>query len=93
VKRELAPAFNLEYRLSADIDWAIRSAKAAALIHNSGLVLSRFLEGGLTSHNIKAGLKERFRIMRGYYGLVPTVLRHFVFGVRLTNYYLRHRRF
>lgn len=92
VKRERAPLFNLEYRLSADIDWAIQSAKNAAQIHNSNLVLSRFLEGGLTDNNIKAGLKERFRIMQHYYGLVPTILRHFLFGIRLTNFYLRHRR-
>lgn len=93
VKKELAPEYNLEYRLSADIDWAIRASKNAEKIHNSGLILSRFLEGGMTRHNIKAGLKERFRIMTGYYGFVPTVLRHFVFGIRLTNFFLRHRRF
>lgn len=92
VKKELAPEFNLEYRLSADIDWAIRAARGAEQIHNSNLVLSRFLEGGLTAHNIKAGLKERFKIMSRFYGLIPTVLRHFLFGVRLTNYYLKHRR-
>lgn len=92
VKRELAPDYNLEYRLSADIDWAIRASKKATMIHNSHLVLSRFLEGGLTDHNIKAGLKERFRIMTRYYGLVSTVLRHFLFGIRLTNYYLKNRR-
>jgi len=50
------------------------------------------MEGGLTDHNIKAGLKERFDIMRRFYGVIPTILRHFVFGVRLTNYYLKHRR-
>ena len=38
VKRELAPEYNLEYRLSADIDWAIKAAKNARLIHNSNLV-------------------------------------------------------
>jgi glycosyltransferase involved in cell wall biosynthesis len=92
VRREVAPLYNLEYRLSADIDWAIRAAKGASQIHNSNLVLSRFLEGGLTDHNIKAGLKERFKIMRHYYGMIPTILRHFVFGIRLTNFYLRHRR-
>ena len=92
VKREGAPGYNLEYRLSADIDWAIRAAKDANQIHNSNLVLSRFLEGGLTDHNIKAGLKERFKIMRHFYGLIPTILRHFVFGIRLTNFYLKHRR-
>jgi len=93
VKREIAPEFNLEYRLSADIDWAIRASKGAARIHNSELILSRFLEGGLTKHNIKGGLKERFRIMTRYYGFIPTVLRHFLFGIRLTNFYLKHRRF
>jgi glycosyltransferase involved in cell wall biosynthesis len=92
VKRELAPAYNLTYRLSSDIDWAIRAAKNADRTHNTRMILSRFLEGGLTEHNIKAGLKERFKIMRGFYGLIPTILRHFVFGARLTNYYLRHRR-
>jgi glycosyltransferase involved in cell wall biosynthesis len=93
VKRELAPEYNLEYRLSGDIDWVIRACKVATGIHNTGLILSRFLEGGLTDHNIKAGLKERFRIMTKNYGLIPTILRHFVFGVRLTNFYLKHRRF
>lgn len=92
VKREVAPQYNLEYRFSADIDWAIRASKKAVVIHNSQLVLSRFLEGGLTDHNIKAGLKERFRIMTRFYGLLPTILRHFLFGIRLTNYYLKHRR-
>jgi glycosyltransferase involved in cell wall biosynthesis len=93
VKRDLAPEYNLDYRLSADIDWVIRASKGAEKIHNSELILSRFLEGGLTRHNIKAGLKERFRIMTRFYGLIPTILRHFVFGVRLTNFYLKHRRF
>jgi len=92
VKRELAPEFNLDYRLSADFDWVIRASKRAGLIHNTYLVLSRFLEGGLTDHNIRAGLKERFRIMTRNYGLIPTVLRHFLFGIRLTNYFLKHRR-
>jgi len=92
VRREMAPLYNLDYRLSADIDWAIRAAKEASEIHNANLVLSRFLEGGLTDHNIKAGLKERFKIMRHFYGMIPTILRHFVFGIRLTNFYLRHRR-
>lgn len=92
VKRSLAPDYDLQYRLSADIDWSIRAAKKSEKIHNTHLVLSRFLEGGLTDKNIKAGLKERFRIMSRYYGWIPTVLRHILFGIRLTGFYLRHRR-
>jgi glycosyltransferase involved in cell wall biosynthesis len=93
VKRDIAPEYNLEYRLSADIDWAIRATKNAEQIHNSKQTLSRFLEGGMTRHNIKAGLKERFRIMTKYYGLVPTLLRHVIFGIRLTYFFLKNRRF
>jgi len=93
VKRDLAPEYDLEYRFSADIDWAIRATKSATQIHNSKLILSRFLEGGLTRHNLRAGLKERFRIMTRFYGFFPTVLRHFLFGIRLTNFYLKHKRF
>lgn len=93
VKRSIAEEYNLDYTISADIDWAIRCTRSAGSIHHSGLVLSRFLEGGLSgSTHIMKGLKERFRIMRRYYGLVPTILRHFIFGFRLTGFYIRHRR-
>lgn len=92
VKKELAPEYNLKYKLSSDFDWAIRALKAADHTHNSNIILSRFLEGGLTEHNIRAGLKERFAIMRRFYGLIPTILRHFLFGARLTRYFLIHRR-
>jgi len=92
VRRQIAPTFNLEYRISADIDWAIRSTRAAAAVHHSGLILSRFLEGGLSGKNIRKGLMERFRIMTQFYGFLPTLFRHLLFGIRLTNFYLRHRR-
>jgi glycosyltransferase involved in cell wall biosynthesis len=92
VRRTIAAAYDLSYKISADIDWAIRSTMNARTLQNSGLVLSRFLEGGLSGTNIKRGLRERFRIMVRYYGLFPTLLRHILFGIRLTNYYLRHRR-
>lgn len=93
VRRDRAPEFDLGYRLSADFDWAIRATKEALSIHHANMVLSSFLEGGLTTQNIRAGLKERFRIMRQFYGLIPTILRHFMFGIRLSKFYLRHRRF
>ena len=92
VKRGIAVGYNLDYHISADIDWAIRVAKKASQIHNANLTLSRFMEGGISEKNIKAGLKERFRIMTRYYGFIPTLLRHFLFGIRLTNFYLRYRR-
>jgi glycosyltransferase involved in cell wall biosynthesis len=92
VRRALAEKYDPGYRIAGDIDWAIRCTRKADTILNSGLVLCSFMEGGLSGTYIRQGLKERFRIMRRFYGLIPTLLRHFVFGVRLTNFYLRHRR-
>ena len=92
VRRELAPEYDLQYAISADIDWVIRATRSATTIRNTQQVLSRFLEGGLSGKNIRKSLRERFRIMTQFYGFIPTLLRHFLFGIRLTNFYLRHRR-
>jgi len=92
VRRSIAPEYDLKYRIAADIDWVIRVTKNARTIHNTGQVLSRFLEGGLSRVKVKQGLKERFAIMSQYFGFVPTLLRHFIFGARLLGFYLRYRR-
>ncbi len=82
VKRTLAPGFDLQYRFSSDVDWCIRCMKKAKTIHNTHLILSKFLETGTTTANQKASLKERFRIMCRYYGTIPTIIRHVWFAVR-----------
>lgn len=83
VKRELAEPYDLQYRYSSDFDWCIRILKKASLIHNSNLILIRYLEEGLTTKNRKASLMERFRIMAHYYGLPRTLLNHIGFVFRL----------
>jgi glycosyltransferase involved in cell wall biosynthesis len=92
VRKDIAEEFNPDYRISADIDWAIRCAKRSGSIHYAGMVLSRFLEGGLSRRNIMLSLKERFRIMTIHFGFLPTLLRHFLFAVRLSRFYIWHRR-
>jgi len=82
VKRTLAPNYDLQYRLAADIDWCIRCLKNAKSVLNTHLVLSDFLTDGLSSQKRKASLKERFKIMSCYYGLLPTALRHIWFALR-----------
>jgi glycosyltransferase involved in cell wall biosynthesis len=92
VRRGLSGEYNLDYKYSSDFEWLIRALRAAKSIHNSGLTLSKFLEGGQTSKNRIPGLKERFRIMSKYYGLIPTILRHFAMVFKLLFYYLKHKR-
>jgi Glycosyltransferases involved in cell wall biogenesis len=82
VHRKIAPAYDLSYRYSSDIDWCIRCMKNAEFLFNSRLSLSKFREGGMTTENRKASLKERYLIMCKYYGKIPTQLRHIWFAFR-----------
>jgi glycosyltransferase involved in cell wall biosynthesis len=90
VKRALAPTFNLQYSYSADFDWTIRCLQAAQSIHNSRIVVSHFLDGGVSKKKMKASLKERFNIMSIYYGWLPTALRHLWFVLRAAWFKLLH---
>lgn len=76
VRREIAPVYDEKYRLSADFEWVLVSLKKARKIVNTHQILSRYLEEGATTQNHKASLKERFRIMKRYFGLLPTVFIH-----------------
>lgn len=81
-RREIAPLYSEEYRLTADFDWCIQCMKNAKEIKNTRLILSDFLEAGLSSVQRKASLKERYQIMRKYYGPVTTFLLHGWFAIR-----------
>lgn len=90
VKRSLAPEYDLKYHYSGDFEWTIRCLKQASVIHHSGLVLSHFLDGGVSKKKMKASLKERFDIMVHYYGWLPTFLRHVWFVCRAAWFKLFH---
>lgn len=78
--------YNLEYRFSADVDWCIRIMKAAEQRHlplkRVDGVIVHFLDGGMTTQNHRASLRERFRVMKHHYGLITTVVMHCWFVVR-----------
>ena len=78
--------YDLQYRHSADVDWCIRVMKEAERRH---LTLQRvpgvvadFMDGGNTSQNHRASLKERFTVMRRHYGLFTTLVMHVWFVIR-----------
>lgn len=85
-RRDLVEKYNTTYRFSADFDWCIRVMKKAdeknAVLHNTFLTLTDYLAEGMTTHNHKASLKERFRIMAVHYGLIPTIFYHIGFVFR-----------
>ncbi len=82
VRHTLVEPYDLSYRFSSDFDWCIRMMKKAHHIHNTHLTLIDYLEEGVTTQNHKASLKERFRIMAQYYGLISTVIMHCWFILR-----------
>ena len=92
VKRSIAEPFNREYELSADIDWILNAAKKAKTIVNTQQYVAKYLVGGMSKKRHRQSLKERFEIMRHYYGLVPTLFNHVVIAFNLGWYWLLHRR-
>lgn len=82
VRHTLIEPYNLQYRFSADFDWCIRMMKKARTLHNTHLTLIDYQEEGMTTRNHKASLRERFRIMTHYYGIISTVLHHVWFIFR-----------
>ncbi len=83
VKKHL---YDLHYRFSSDFDWCIRimrEAKRRKLpLCNAQIIVSNYLNEGTTTHNHKASLRERFRIMQKHYGLFVTLWQHAWFVVR-----------
>lgn len=80
-----AVPYNIDYRYSADVDWCIRimkqSEKEGRPLRNIGKVVANFLDGGMSTTNHRASLKERFRVMSKHYGLVTTIWKHIWFAL------------
>jgi len=78
--------YDLQYRFSADVDWCIRIMKKSEQEHralrNVNAVVANFLDGGLTTANHRASLKERFRVMCHHYGCITTTFMHLWFAIR-----------
>ena len=92
IKRALTEPYDSWYQLSADIDWIIRAAKKAKKIVNVNRYVAKYLVGGMSKTKHRQSLQERFNIMRRYYGLIPTILNHFVIAINLGWYWLKNKR-
>ena len=87
VKQEIAPLYDLSYKVAADYEWVLSSLDASQKTINTHLILSRFLADGYSSHNVKQALKDRLTIMIKHFGLFPTIWGH----VRITIQYLKDK--
>lgn len=82
IKRSIAPEYDLQYKISADIDWVIRAAKKAKTCVNTCMYTTRYLVGGLSKQRHKEGLKERYAILKKHYGFLPNLWNHGVITLR-----------
>ena len=81
LKRITAP-YDMKYKLSADYDWVIRCLQHSRRNILMDGVMIDYLSEGMTTRNHRKSLTERFCIMSHYYGIMPTIARHFKFAIR-----------
>jgi len=88
VRRSLAPLYDdANWKHVADIDWCLKVMKRVNRAHDTGAVMSLFLEGGFSNQTKRASLKERFRVVRAHLGLGGALLSHLrIVGKRLIGY-------
>lgn len=87
VRREICLSYDLNYRISADVDWTIRMLKLSRSIINTHGYIARFLIGGVSTVKRKSALMERFRIMSTHYGVVRTTINHVYISLRFVKDY------
>lgn len=90
IKRSLTQPYDLQYSLSADIDWVIRAAKQAKQIVNTNQLVAKYMSGGMSQKKHLQSLRERFQIFSKHYGLIPTIINHGIIALRLIFYWIRH---
>lgn len=78
VRREVAPLYDLQYPLVGDLDWVINILKKTNKVRDTGVYMCRFVEGGISTKQRKASLKQRFEILKKHFGLLPTLGQHFL---------------
>lgn len=78
-RKEIVPLYDLKYKYVADIQWVIRILKKAKSIERVEGVICKFSEGGVSTRHRRASLKERYRVMRHYFGGVRTFFAHILF--------------
>lgn len=87
VKREIAQPYDLQYKLSADVDWVICAAKQAKTTQNVNCYVARYLVGGMSQKRHKQSLNERYDIFKKHYGTVQNWFNHGIIALRL----IKHR--
>lgn len=90
VRRSIADPYDLQYQLSADVDWVIRAAKKAKTTQNVNTYVVRYLVGGMSQKRHRQSLRERYDILKKHYGLITNLINHGIIALRLIKYRIIH---
>ena len=90
-KRSIAPLFDLQYKLSSDIDWEIKVLKKSSAIVKSGAPICNYLMGGASVQNLQHSWKERYQVLRSHFGTIPTLINHLLILTRGLIFALKNR--
>lgn len=82
VKRTIAPLFDLQFRLSSDIDWEIKCLKLSQKTNQLAIPICRYLTGGASVQNLKRSWQERFQVLERHFGFAQTLWAHLVIITR-----------
>lgn len=84
VKREITPAYTLEpWKVSNDLDWAIRIMKQVKTVHFYDDIFCLYLEGGISAKQRKKSAKERFDITALHFGFFPALFEQFKIALQI----------
>jgi hypothetical protein len=75
-KRTMAPRFDLNFRLSSDIDWEIQCLKLSSKTTQLTIPICRYLTGGASVQNLKRSWQERYLVLKRHFGLWETLWAH-----------------
>ena len=81
-KRSIAPLFDLQYKLSSDINWEIQVLKKSTNIIKSAEPICHYLMGGASVQNLKRSWQERYEVLKSHFGFFPNLLNHLIIIIR-----------
>lgn len=92
VKKSITQPYNLNYQLSADIDWVLKAISKAKKIVRVDFYVAKYLMGGMSKQRHLQSLKERFKIFNHYFGVLPNIFNHGIIAFRLLLYFLKNNK-
>ncbi len=72
-KKNICPNYDLNFKIAADIEWAIRLLKNSKTAVNAQIISTQFMQDGFSTQYRYKGWMERFKAQAKHYGLFATL--------------------